>query len=80
MLVVDGVRAVESCRPEGAMSDPVDLAGQTARGLEQGLDGGRVELFQLRASVMSRRFWDDFESLLPLSPPQETDQAHLEAP
>ena len=29
------------------MSDPVDLARQTARGLEQGLDGGRLEQRQL---------------------------------
>ena len=36
-------------------------------------------MLQLRVSVMSRRFWDDFEGLLPSSRPQETDQTHLEA-
>ena len=47
-------------------------------GMSWTLDGAR-EMLQLRASVMSRRFWDDFEGLLPSSPPQETDQTHLEA-
>ena len=47
-------------------------------GMTWSLDGAK-DMLQLRASVMSRRFWDDFESLLPSSPPQETDQAHLEA-
>ena len=40
---------------------------------------GAKDMLQIRASVMSRRFWDDFERLLPSSPPQETDQTHLEA-
>ena len=47
-------------------------------GMSWTLDGAK-EMLQLRASVMSRRFWDDFEGLLPSSPPQETDQTHLEA-
>ena len=32
---------------------------------------GTKDTFDIRASVMSRRFWDDFERLLPSSPPQE---------
>ena len=47
-------------------------------GMTWSLDGAS-DMLQLRASVMSRRFWDDFESLLPSSPPQETDQTHREA-
>ena len=47
-------------------------------GMTWSLDGAK-DMLQLRASVMSRRFWDDFESLLPSSPPQETDQTHREA-
>ena len=42
------------------------------------LDGAK-DMLQLRASVKSRRFWSDFENLLPSSPPQQTDQIHLEA-
>ena len=42
------------------------------------LDGAK-RLLPLRASVISRRFWDDFESLLPSSTPQATDQLHAEA-
>ena len=44
-------------------------------------DAGRRQgyMLQLRASVKSRRFWSDFENLLPSSPPQQTDQIHLEA-
>ena len=47
-------------------------------GMTWSLDGAKGML-QLRASVMSRRFWDDFESLLPSSPPQATDQLHAKA-
>ena len=47
-------------------------------GMSWTLDGAK-EMLQLRASVMSRRFWDDFEGLIPSSPPQEPDQTHLEA-
>ena len=42
------------------------------------LDGAK-DMLQLRASVKSRRFWSDFENLLPPLPPQQTDQIHLEA-
>ena len=42
------------------------------------LDGAK-DMLQLRASVKSRRFWSDFENLLPSSPPQQTDEIHLEA-
>ena len=42
------------------------------------LDGAK-EMLQLRASVMSRRFQDDFERLLPSFPPHETDETHLQA-
>ena len=42
------------------------------------LDGAK-DMLQLRASVKSRRFWSDFESLLPSSPPQQTAEIHLEA-
>ena len=42
------------------------------------LDGAK-DLLQLRPSVKSHRFWSDFESLLPSSPPQQTDQIDLEA-
>ena len=47
-------------------------------GMTWSLDGAK-NMLQIRASVMSRRFSDDFERLLPSSPPQETDQTHLEA-
>ena len=40
---------------------------------------GAKDMLQLRASVKSRRFWDDFERLLPSSSPQQADQIHLEA-
>ena len=42
------------------------------------LDGTK-EMLQLRASVMSRRFWDDYASLLPSSPTPESTQTQLEA-
>ena len=42
------------------------------------LDGAK-EMLQLRASVMSHRFWDDYESLLPPSPTPESNQTQLEA-
>ena len=42
-------------------------------GMSWTLDGAK-EMLQLRASVMSRRFWDDFDGLLPSSPPQRTDK------
>ena len=47
-------------------------------GMSWTLDGAR-EMLQLRASVMSRRFRDDFEGLIPSSPPQQPDQTHREA-
>ena len=47
-------------------------------GMTWSLDGAK-EMLQLRASVMSRRFQDDFERLLPSSPPHETDETHLQA-
>ena len=47
-------------------------------GMSWSLDGAK-EMLQLRASVMSRRFWDDYESLLPSSPTPESDQTQLEA-
>ena len=36
-------------------------------------------MLQLRASVMSDRFWDDYESLLPPSPTPKSNQTQLEA-
>ena len=36
-------------------------------------------MLQRRAPVRSRRFWNDFEGLLPPSLPQQIDQTHLEA-
>ncbi len=42
------------------------------------LDGAKGML-QLRASLKSRRFWDDFKGELPASPPEQIDQIHLEA-
>ena len=39
--------------------------------------GRRQGPLQLRASVMSRRFWDDYESLLPSSPTPESNQTQL---
>ena len=47
-------------------------------GMSWSLDGAK-EMLQLRASVTSRRFWDDYERLLPSSPTPESDQTHLEA-
>ena len=47
-------------------------------GMMWSLDGAK-DMLQLRASVKSRRFWDDFERLLPSSSPQQADQIHLEA-
>ena len=47
-------------------------------GMSWSLDGAK-EMLQLRASVMSRRFWDDYESLLPASPTPESNQTQLEA-
>ena len=47
-------------------------------GMSWSLDGAK-EMLQLRASVMSRRFWDDYESLLPSSPTPESDQTQLKA-
>ena len=47
-------------------------------GMSWSLDGAK-EMLQLRASVMSRRFWDDYESLLPSSPTPQSDQTQLEA-
>ena len=47
-------------------------------GMSWSLDGAK-EMLQLRASVTSRRFWDDYESLLPSSPTPESDQTQLEA-
>ena len=38
-------------------------------GMSWSLDGAN-EMLQLRASVMSRRFWDDYERLLPYRPLQ----------
>ena len=35
------------------------------------------EMLQLRASVMSLRFWDDYDSLLPSSPTPESVQTQL---
>ena len=46
-------------------------------GMAWSLDGANGML-QLHPTVMSRRLWDDFESLLPSSPPQATDQLHAE--
>ena len=42
------------------------------------LDGAK-EMLQLRASVMSRRFWDDYACLLPSSPTPESNQTQLKA-
>ena len=42
------------------------------------LDGAK-EMLQLRASVMSRRFWDDFESLLPAALTHQSAQTQLKA-
>ena len=36
-------------------------------------------MLQLRVSVTSRRFWDDYESLLPAAPTQESAQTQLKA-
>ena len=47
-------------------------------GMTWSLDGAR-EMLQLRASVASRRFWDDYESLLPASPTSKSDQIQREA-
>ncbi len=47
-------------------------------GMTWSLDGAK-EMLQLRASAKSRRFWDDFESLLPSSPTPESNQIQLEA-
>ena len=47
-------------------------------GMSWSLDGAK-EMLQLRASVMSHRFWDDYESLLPPSPTPESNQTQLEA-
>ena len=40
---------------------------------------GAQDMLQLRASVKSRRFWSDFENLLPSAPPQQTDETYREA-
>ena len=42
------------------------------------LEGAR-DMLQLRAAVKSRRFWSDFENLLPSAPPQQTDETYREA-
>ena len=47
-------------------------------GMSWSLDGAK-EMLQLRASVMSRRFWDDYKNLLPSSPTPESNQTQLEA-
>ena len=47
-------------------------------GMSWSLDGAK-EMLQLRASVMSHRFWDDYESLLPPSPTPESNQTQIEA-
>ena len=47
-------------------------------GMSWSLDGAK-EMLQLRASVTSHRFWDDYESLLPPSPTPESNQTQLEA-
>ena len=47
-------------------------------GMTWSLDGAK-DMLQLRASVMSRRFWDDYESLLPSSPTPESNQTQLKA-
>ena len=47
---IDGASAVEGSGREGVMRDPVDLAWEAARGLEQRLGGGRLEERQFAAS------------------------------
>ena len=47
---IDGASAVEGSGREGVMGDPVDLAWEAARGLEQRLGGGRLEERQFAAS------------------------------
>ena len=47
-------------------------------GMSWSLDGAK-DMLQLRASVTSHRFWDDYESLLPPSPTPESNQTQLEA-
>ena len=66
-------------------SGVVESAGKNAvaarmkqSGMIWSLDGAK-DMLQLRASVKSRRFWDDFGRLLPSSPRKEIDQTHLKA-
>ena len=49
-----------------------------ARFSAQQLEGAQ-DMLQLRAAVKSRRFWSDFENLLPSAPPQQTDETYREA-
>lgn len=47
-------------------------------GMMWSLDGAK-NMLQIRASVKSRRFWSDFESLLPHSPPHQIEDSLQEA-
>ena len=84
-------KAVEEAESRGGMVDiaigsrvvesackNVVAARMKQSGMMWTLDGPK-DMLQLRASVKSRRFWSDFENLLPSLPPQQTDEIHLEA-
>ena len=64
--------------PKAGRKSGVVAARMKQSGMMWTLDGAK-DMLQLRASVKSRRFWSDFENLLPPLPPQQTDQIHLEA-